>query len=116
MSEIRKIEIDKEFVVKIKGKIDTDLTDEKITKTLNNLHESLKEIISQIVGEDIVFVEPIKHGKWESRIHGRFYGTDKDGEPIFRDGIVYYCSECRHRSIIKTNFCPDCGVRMGGDT
>lgn len=59
-------------------------------------------------------VAPVKHGELESYIHGRFYGTDKDGEPIFRDGIVYYCSECRRRSVIKTKFCPDCGAKMDG--
>ncbi len=59
-------------------------------------------------------VAPVKHGEWEGRIHDRFYGTDEDGEPIYRDGVVYYCSECRHRSIIKTNFCPNCGTIMDG--
>lgn len=116
MAEIRKVEIDKEFIVKLKGKCATDQTDEEITEIFDNLHKTLKEIISEeIIEGDIVSVAPVKHGEWEGRIHGRFYGTDEDGEPIFRDGVVYYCSECRRRSIIKTNFCPDCGTRMDGD-
>lgn len=45
-------------------------------------------------------------------MYSRFYGTDENGEPIYRDGVLYYCSECRRKSIIKTNFCPNCGAKM----
>ena len=99
--------IDKELV------IDTieELKSKALPKSL--LFDHLKKVIGIFPTRKFV---PVKHGEWESYIHGRFYGTDKDGEPIFRDGIVYYCSECRRRSIIKTKFCPDCGAKMdGGD-
>ena len=80
--------------------------------------EHLEELLNDfyVIPKDTptVDVAPVKHGELESYIHGRFYGTDKDGEPIFRDGIVYYCSECRRRSVIKTKFCPDCGAKMDG--
>lgn len=69
---------------------------------------------SEIMNFPVADVAPVKHGEWEGRIHDRFYGTDEDGEPIYRDGVVYYCSECRYRSIIKTNFCPNCGAIMDG--
>lgn len=104
MNEIRKIKIDKEFVVKIKGEIATNLTDEKATETLDNLHKSLKEIISQIVGEDIVLVEPVKHGEW-----------------ITIDDTSR-CSECGYipaydsaiDDLFYSPFCPNCGAKMDG--
>ena len=55
-----------------------------------------------------------KFGWWESWTTSRYYGMDDDGEPIYRDGRVYYCSECGCRSIIKHNYCPDCGAKMEG--
>ena len=55
-----------------------------------------------------------KAGWWESWTTSRYYGIDQDGEPIHRDGRIYYCSECGCRSIIKHNYCPDCGAKMEG--
>lgn len=40
---------------------------------------------------------------------------EQDNEPIYRDGTLYYCSECRRRSIIREKYCPDCGARMDTD-
>lgn len=75
-------------------------------------HSGTVDVVGDIIYHlPVADVAPVKHGEWEGRIHGRFYGTDEDGEPIYRDGVVYYCSECRHRSIIKTNFCPNCGTK-----
>lgn len=63
MSEIRKIEIDREFVVKLKGEISTNLTDKELVKILDNLHETIKEVICNNIIEDdgVVFVEPVQH-------------------------------------------------------
>lgn len=55
-----------------------------------------------------------KVGWWESWTTSRYYGIDQDGEPIYRDGRIYYCSECGHKSIIKHNYCPYCGKKMEG--
>lgn len=52
------------------------------------------------------------HGLWEAHPHPRFYGLDKTHAPIYRDGVLYCCSECRWRSIIRTRYCPNCGVKM----
>lgn len=60
-------------------------------------------------------VAPVKHGEWKGYTY-IFYRLDKDDNPICRDRVLYYCSECSRRSIIKTNFCPNCGAKMdGGD-
>lgn len=76
----------------------------------------ITNVIERIEDFPTADVIPAKHGEWGEQTYSRFYGMDKNGEPIYRDGVLYYCSECSRRSIIKTNFCPDCGAKMdGGD-
>lgn len=50
--------------------------------------------------------------KWIGYTRVRYCGMDEYGEPIYRDGVVYYCSKCRRRTVIKENYCPSCGLRM----
>ena len=59
-------------------------------------------------------VEPVQHGRWEGYTYSRYYGCDEDGDPIFRDGVVYFCSnlKCRRKTVIKEKYCPDCGNIM----
>lgn len=59
-------------------------------------------------------VEPVRRGRWEEYIHSRYCGIDEYGEPIYRDVIVYYCSnpKCRRKTVIKENYCPSCGSKM----
>nr|DAR17637.1 MAG TPA: zinc-ribbon containing domain protein [Caudoviricetes sp.] len=59
-------------------------------------------------------VEPVRHGRWEVYTHSRYCGNDEYGDPVFMDGVVYYCSnpKCRRKTVIKENFCPSCGAKM----
>lgn len=59
-------------------------------------------------------VEPVRHGRWEGYTHSRYCGRDEYGEPVYRDGTVYYCSnpKCRRKTVVKENFCPSCGAKM----
>lgn len=66
----------------------------------NDVFELLKEQSKQ------------KPGHWKGFTQSRYFGTDDDGEPIFRDGVFYVCSECRRKSIIKYPYCPRCGAKM----
>lgn len=128
MAEIQEIEIDKEFVVKLKGKVDTDLTYEQASKTLDNLHKHLREIISEIVGGDIVFIEPVKHGHWIYKKRTKLVSTgiarvaeDKTAVIIKKHITVKipYCSICGERGgddkLDATPYCPYCGAKMDGD-
>lgn len=46
-------------------------------------------------------VQPVVHAEWEN--------VNPVEVPLFR------CSACgRTPTVIKTNFCPDCGAKMGG--
>lgn len=57
-------------------------------------------------------VAPVRHGEWEGYTLNMYCGMDKHGEPIFRNGMIYYCSQCGRKSIIKENYCPNCGAKM----
>ena len=61
-----------------------------------------------------VDVEPVRRGRWEEYTHSCYCGVDEYGDPIFKDRIVYYCSnpKCRRKTVIKENFCPNCGADM----
>lgn len=60
-------------------------------------------------------VAEVRRGRWEWYSHSYYCGFfDADGEPVYRDGVVYYCSnpKCRRKTVIKENFCPSCGTKM----
>ena len=37
---------------------------------------------------------------------------DKTENPIYREGVVYYCSNCCRKTVIRENYCPSCGAKM----
>lgn len=76
---------------------------------VGNNAEWAKEIIDRTPREDVA---PVVHGFWKGFTHSHYMGIDDDGEPIWRDGAIYYCSICNYRSIIKHKFCPGCGAKM----
>ncbi len=59
-------------------------------------------------------VAHVRHGEWIGYTHSVFFRLDKDDNPICRDRVLYYCSECSRRSSIKTNYCQNCGAKMDG--
>ena len=57
-------------------------------------------------------VQPVKHGRWID-----IYEWAKMHDSIPSGMCTYYwCSECQKEQEKKSNFCPNCGVRMDGDT
>ena len=71
----------------------------------------IESILCEVPAAD---VGPVRHGRWEGYTHSHYCGIDKYGEPIYRDGTVYYCSnpKCRRKTVVKENFCPSCGAKM----
>lgn len=59
-------------------------------------------------------VAPVIHSYWETYSCSQFMGTDEWGEPKWRDGRFYICHnrKCRRKTIVKSNYCPNCGARM----
>lgn len=70
--------------------------------------------------EDLPSVNPQepKIGHWKSYTHNAYHGIDDYGEPIWREVIVHHCNLCNRRTVIKENYCPNCGAKMikGSDT
>lgn len=52
-AETRKVKIDKKFIVKLKGEIETDMTDEKIKWCFDTLDKELEDIIREGTIEDV---------------------------------------------------------------
>ena len=57
-------------------------------------------------------VATVRHGFWRAFTNPRYCGLDDSGDPIYRDGVLYYCSECARKTVIKERYCPDCGAKM----
>ena len=76
--------------------------------------ELLKAVASVFDIVPAADVEPVRHGRWEGYSHSRYCGIDADGEPVYRNGVVYYCSnpKCRRKTVVKEKFCPSCGAKM----
>ena len=101
MAEIREIEIDREFLVKLKGKVSTYQTDKELAEIFDILHEAIKDVIcDNIVDDGVVSVEPINHGNW-----------------IYGEYDIPHCSECGNEVMPDkiSNYCPNCGAKMEGE-
>lgn len=61
-------------------------------------------------------VQPVAHAEWIGFTKSAFLGCDDIGEPIFRDTTVWKCSHCGRNTVVRDNFCPNCGARMDGDS
>ena len=61
-------------------------------------------------------VAPVVHSYWEGYSCSQYMGTDECGEPKWRDNRFYVCHnyKCRRKTVIKSNYCPNCGAKMDG--
>ena len=72
------------------------------------LHRYIKEIdLKDIPAADIV---PVVYGRWIGVDSSFWKPTHSSDIPVFRK--TYRCSECRRRTAIAENYCPNCGAKM----
>lgn len=57
-------------------------------------------IIDAIDEQPTIKVEPVRRGRWKVWYHGE-------------DGFSFNCSECGTPIGWRTNYCPNCGAKMG---
>lgn len=58
-------------------------------------------------------VEPVRYGRWIGIDSSFWKPTHSSDIPVFRK--TYRCSECRRRTAIAENYCPNCGAYMMGE-
>lgn len=57
-------------------------------------------------------VAPVVHGRWESVDSSYWRWTPSGAVPVSR--ITYRCGRCHRGTVVKTNYCPNCGAKMDG--
>ena len=66
-----------------------------------------RELMATAPAADVV---PVVHGQWIG-IDSSFWKPTHSGDiSVFRK--TYRCSECRRRTAIAENYCPNCGAKM----
>lgn len=73
--------------------------DDLIIQTHNNCFRRMREYIKSLPSANVI---EVKHGEWNLQ------EINEDHE------YEWFCSECKKRNDVKTNFCPNCGADMRG--
>lgn len=68
------------------------------------------QYIEQIPAADVA---PVVYGRWIGIDSSFWKPTHRGDIPVFRK--TYRCSECRRRTAIAENYCPNCGAYMMGE-
>lgn len=68
------------------------------------------EAILRVKDAPAADVTPVRHGRWIGIDSSFWKPTHRGDIPVFRK--TYRCSECRRRTAIAENYCPNCGAKM----
>ena len=82
---------------------------EEYNKGWNDCRSAFYALIDDMPAADVA---QVRHGYWRAFTCPTYRGLNDYGDPIFKDGVVYYCSECGRKTVIKENYCPKCGAKM----
>lgn len=85
---------------------------EALKNAFSNMYrEDYERWIKEVIDKALT-VEERPKGKWKCFIGSANYGVDEDNEPIWKERKIYHCPFCNRRTVIKENFCPNCGASM----
>ena len=74
-----------------------------------NMAEEQLKSIDKSIGEKMEDVQPVKHGQW---VQDAVYVDETTGEPC----LAWFCNQCGEPQMVGTNYCPNCGAKMDGET
>lgn len=57
-------------------------------------------------------VAPVVHGRWKSVDSSYWRWTPSGGVSVAH--ITYRCERCGRGTVVKTDYCPNCGAKMDG--
>ena len=83
------------------------------TRVLHPVPTTTREMIDLIAEQFTIEAEPVKHGRWDEIPNRYMSVSSKDGS---YSGHATSCSVCHevNPNAFKTNYCPNCGAKMGG--
>ena len=73
----------------------------------------INSVLEKVRGIPAADVAPVVHGRWIGVDSSFWKPTHSSDIPVFRK--TYRCSECRRRTAIAENYCPNCGAYMMGE-
>lgn len=66
-------------------------------------------VADKLLKEGVTFE---KQGEWIGWHGDRKVGEDEYGMDIYRHYHYFSCRKCGRRTVVKENYCPNCGSRM----
>ena len=69
---------------------------------------SLREVLEDTPTADVV---EVRHGKWLT-----WEEQFPDRKPTKKNNLGVFCNNCHNHADNMTDYCPNCGAKMDGDT
>ena len=72
---------------------------------------SAKRLLAEVPAADVA---PVVRGRWEKEPSSYWRWTSSGAVAVTR--TTYRCGLCGRGTAVKSNYCPNCGAKMDGDT
>lgn len=80
--------------------------------TVDDTTYVLKLVYDELEEAPAVDAAPVVHGRWESVDSSYWRWTSSDAVSVSH--TTYRCGRCGWGTVVKTNYCPNCGAMMRG--
>lgn len=71
--------------------------------------EKAAQMLEKLPAADVA---PVVHGRWKSVDSSYWRWTPSGGVSVAH--ITYRCERCGRGTVVKTDYCPNCGAKMDG--